>query len=113
MASDEFCHAAKQETLDAALPMRSNDDQIGAPLFRGIDDAFSDVTYLNRCVGLESGITQLLRDSLDQRVSWPLFAFQLRSVARVHLGRSRPDGLQHMQDQNLCILSPKLSDNGP
>ncbi len=31
MASDEFGHAAKQETLDAAAPMRTNDDQIGTP----------------------------------------------------------------------------------
>ncbi len=29
MASDEFRHAAKQETLDASQPMRTNDDQIG------------------------------------------------------------------------------------
>ena len=44
MASDKFCHASKQETLDASLPMRTNHDQIGTPLGCGIDDTFSDVT---------------------------------------------------------------------
>src|SRR5271166_6024197 len=41
MASDEFRHAAQQETLDAASPMRTNDDQIGTPLCCGIDDSLS------------------------------------------------------------------------
>ncbi len=45
VASDEFCHAAKQETPDVSLPVRANNDQISAPLCRAIDDAFSDVTY--------------------------------------------------------------------
>jgi hypothetical protein len=113
MASDEFCHAAKQETPDASLPIRTNHDQIGAPLCRGIEDALSYVTYLDRSVGLESGNTQLLRNSLNQRVGWFCVAFQLRSVAWVHLGGSRRNRLQHMQDQDLRTLNPKLRDNDP
>ena len=54
MASDEFGHTAKQETLDAAPPMRTNDDQIGTPLCSGIDDSLSDVTYLDGGIHLES-----------------------------------------------------------
>ena len=54
MASDEFGHAAKQETLDASLSMRTNDDQIGTPLGCGIDDSLSDVTYLDGGVHLVS-----------------------------------------------------------
>ena len=42
MASDEFGHTAKQETLDAAPPMRTNGDQIGAPLCSGIAVAAVD-----------------------------------------------------------------------
>ena len=56
MASDEFRHAAKQETLDASPPMRTNDDQIGTPLCCGIDDSLSDVTYLDGGVHLEPAL---------------------------------------------------------
>jgi len=45
MASDEFRYAAKQETLDASLPMRTIDDRIGNPLCCEIDDALSNVTH--------------------------------------------------------------------
>lgn len=85
MASDEFCHTSKQETQDASLPMRTNDDQIGAPLLRAIDDALSDVTCLDCSVGLEPGALQLFRNSLDQCVSWHFLALQLGRVAWVHL----------------------------
>jgi hypothetical protein len=57
MASDELRHAAKQETLDASLSMRTNDNQVGAPLFCGIDNALSDVTYLDGGVHLEACTT--------------------------------------------------------
>ena len=81
MASHEFGHTAQQETLDASPPMRTNDDQIGPPLCRGIDDALSDVTYLDGGVHLESCTTQLLGNSLDQLKGWLSLVFQLRSVA--------------------------------
>jgi|SRR5271157_4619797 len=81
MASDEFRHAAKQETLYASLPMRTNDDQIGTPLCCGIDDSLSDVTNLDSGVDLEPGTTQLVRNSLDQLTGWFLLIVQFRSVA--------------------------------
>src|SRR5208337_5344708 len=113
MASDEFGNSVKQETLDAALPMRTNHDQIGTPLGCGIDDCLSDVTYLDGGVHLEPYTTQFVRNSLDQLTGWLLLIFQLRSVASRHLRRSRRNRLQHMQDPDLCILSPKLRDNSP
>src|SRR5271167_710241 len=113
MASDEFRNAAKQETLDASLPMRTNDDQIGAPLCCGIDDALPDVTYLDGGVHLESCITQLFRNSLDQLPGRLLQIFQLRSIAWRHLRWSGRNRLQHMQDPDLSILSSKLRDDGP
>jgi len=81
MASDKFRHAPEQETLDATLPMRTNDDQIGMPVCRGIDDCLSDVTYLDGGVHLESCTTQFLGNSLDQLTGWLFLVFQLRSVA--------------------------------
>src|SRR5665811_84361 len=65
MASDEFCHAAQQETLDACLPMRTNDDHIGMPLGGIIDDRLSNVTYLDGSLHLESCAAQLLAYALD------------------------------------------------
>ena len=47
MASDELGHTAQQETLDASLPMRTNDDQIGMLLGCRIDDRLSNVAYLD------------------------------------------------------------------
>src|ERR1019366_390332 len=111
MASDEFCHAAEQETLDACLPMRTNDDQIGMPLGCIIDDRLSNVTYLDGGVNLESCALQLLRNPLDQLTGWLLLIIQLGSVAWRHLRWGRRTRLQHMQDSDLCILSPKLRDN--
>src|SRR5208337_1888479 len=80
MASDEFGHAAKQETPDASLSMRTNDDQIGTPLGCGIDDSLSDVTYLDGGVHLESCATQFLRNSLDQLTGWLFLVVQLGSI---------------------------------
>jgi hypothetical protein len=113
MASDEFGHAAKQETLDASLPMRTNDDQIGTPLCCGIDNSLSDVTYLDDGVHLESCTTPLVRNSLDQLMGWLFLIVQLGSVPSRHLRGSRRNRLQHMQDPDLCMLSPKLRDNSP
>ena len=81
MASDEFGHAAKQETLDASLSMRTNDDQIGTPLGCGIDDRLSNVTYLDGGVHLESCATQAVRYALNQLMGRLLLIFQLGSVA--------------------------------
>ena len=81
MASDEFCNAAKQETLDGALPMRTNDDEIGTPRFCRIDDRLSDVTYFDGGVHLESCTLQAVRNALDQLTGWLLLIFQLGSVA--------------------------------
>jgi hypothetical protein len=113
MASDEFGHAAKQETLDASLSMRTNDDQIGTPLGCGIHDSLSDVTYLDGSVHLESCATQFLRNSLDQLTGWLFLIFQLGSITWRHLRGSRRNRLQHMQNPDLCMLSPKLRDNSP
>ena len=113
MASDEFRHAAKQETLDARLPVRTYDDQIGTPLCREIDDALSDVTYLDGGVYLESCATQFLRNSLDQLTGWLFLIFQLGSITWRHLRGSWRNRLQHMQNPDLCMLSPKLRDNSP
>src|SRR5271157_3018937 len=113
MASDEFRHAAKQETLDARLPVRTYDDQIGTPLCREIDDALSDVTYLDRTVRLEPRTTQLLRNSLDQLTGWLFLILQFRSIAWRHLRGSRRNRLQHVQDPELRILGPKLHDDCP
>src|ERR1039457_6474728 len=113
IASDEFGHAAEQETLDACLPMRTNDDQIGMPLGCIIDDRLSNVTYLDGGVRLESCALQLLGNPLDQLTGWLLLIVQLGSVAGRHLRWGRRTRLQHMQDSNLCILSSKLRDNGP
>ena len=66
MASNELRHAAKQEAWDATSTMRTDDDQIGTPLFCGIDDSLSDVTNLDGGVHLESPTTQFARNSLDQ-----------------------------------------------
>jgi len=76
MASNEFRHAAEQETLDASLPMRTNHDQIGAPPCCGINDGLSDVTYFDGSVQLETCTTQLLRNSLDQLTGWLFLIFQ-------------------------------------
>jgi hypothetical protein len=111
MASDEFRDAAEQKTPDASLPMRTNDDQIGTPLCCGIDDSLSDVANLDGRVRRESCATQFLRNSLDQLTGWLFLIFQLRSVTWRHLRRSRRNRLQHMQDPDFCILSPKLRDN--
>jgi len=113
MASDEFGHTAKQETPDASLPMRTNDDKIGTPPYCGIDNALSDVTYLDGGVHLEPGTTQLVRNSLDQLTGWLFLIFQLRSAASRHLRGSRRNRLQYMQDPDFCMLSPKLRDNSP
>jgi len=113
MASNEFGHAAKQETLDASLSMRANDDQIGTPLGCGIDDSLSDVTYLDGGVYLESCATQFLRNSLDQLTGWLFLIFQLGSITWRHLRGSWRNRLQHMQNPDLCVLSPKLRDNSP
>src|SRR5271165_6615364 len=113
MASDEFRHATEQETLDASLPMRTNDDQIGTPFCCGIDDALSDVTYLDGGARLEPCSTQLFRNSLDQLMGWLLLLFQLRSVPGRHLRGSRCNRLQHMQNLDFCILRPKLCENSP
>ena len=113
MASNEFGHATKQETLDASLAMGGNDDQIGAPLGCGIDDSFSDVTYLDVGVHLESCATQFLRNSLDQLTGGFFLIFQLGSVAWSHLRGSWRNRLQHMQNPDLCMLTPKLRDNSP
>ena len=113
MASDEFGHAAKQETPDASLSMRTNDDQIGTPLGCGIDDSLSDVTYLDGGVHLESCAKQFLRNSLDQLTGWLFLIVQLGSVTGRHLRWSWRNRLQDMQNPNLCMLSPKLRDNSP
>ena len=113
MASDEFGHAAKQETPDASLSVRTNDDQIGTPLGCRIDDSLSDVTYLDGSFRLESRATQFLRNSLDQLMGWLLLIFQLRSITWRHLRGSWRNRLQHMQHPDLCMLSPKLRDNSP
>jgi hypothetical protein len=113
MASDEFGHAAKQETPDASLSMRANDDQIGTPLGCEVDDSLSDVTYLDGSVHLESCAQQLLRNSLDQLMGWPFLIFQLGSITWRHLRGSRRKRLQHMQNPDLCMLTPKLRDNRP
>ena len=81
MASDEFCNATKQETLDGALSMRANDDQIGTPPGCGIDDRLPDVTYFDGGVHLESCTAQAVRNALDQLTGWLLLIFQLGSVA--------------------------------
>jgi len=73
MASNEFRYATEQETLDASLPMRTNHNQIGAPFCCGIDDALSDVTYLDGGTRLEPCSTQLLRNSLDQLTGQAFF----------------------------------------
>jgi len=81
MTSDKFRHATKQETLEAAPTMRTNDNQIGAPLCCGIDDRLSDVAYLDGSVYFEPGATQLRCNSLYQFMGRFLLIFQLRSVA--------------------------------
>ena len=113
MASDEFGHTAKQETPDASLPMRTNDDKIGTPPYCGIDNALSDVSYLDGGVHLEPGTTQLVRNSLDQLTGCLFLIFQLGSVAWSHLRGSRRNRLQHMQNSDLCMLGRKLRDNSP
>jgi len=113
MATDEFSHAAQQETLNASLSMRTNHDQIGTPLGCGIDDSLSDVTYLEGGVHPESCGTQFLRNSLDQFTGWLFLIFQLGSIACCHLRGSRANRLQHMQNPDLRMLSPKLRDNSP
>src|SRR5208283_4731484 len=104
MASNEFGHAAKQETLDASLSMRGNDDQIGTPLGCEIDDSLSDVTYLDGGVHLESCAAQFLRNSLDQLTGGFFLIFQLGSVAWRHLRGSWLNRLHHMQNRDLCML---------
>jgi len=111
MASNEFRHAAKQEAWDATSTMRTDDDQIGTPLFCGIDNSLSDVTNLDGGVHLESPTTQFARNSLHQLVGWFLLVVQLGSVAWSHLRGSRRTGLQHMQDPNFYMLRAKLRDN--
>src|SRR5208282_1905457 len=113
MASDEFGHAAKQETPDASLSVRTNDDQIGAPLGCRIDDPLSDVTYLDGSVHLESRAQQLLRNSPDQLTGRLFLLFQLGSITWRHLRGSWRNRLQHMQNPDLRMLSPKLRDNSP
>lgn len=113
MASDEFRHASKQEPLNAPSPMGTDDDQIGTPLCYRIEDSLSDVTYFDRGVHREPGATQLARNSLDQLKGRLLLIFQFRSVTWSHLRRSRSTRLQHMQNPNRSMLSPKLRDNGP
>ena len=111
MASDEFGHAAQQETLNVSLSMRTNHDQIGTPLGCGIDDSLSDVTYLDGGVRLESCAKQSLRNSLDQFTGWLFLIFQLGSITCCHLRGSRHNRLQHMQNPDLRMLSPKLRDS--
>ena len=113
MASDEFGHTTEQETLDASLPMRANHDQIGVPLCCGIDDCLSDVSYFDGGIHLESCTSQILRNSLNQLTGWLFLIFQFRSVAWRHLWGSRRTRLQHVQDPDFCVLSPKLRDNSP
>src|ERR1039457_6692690 len=101
MASDELRHAAKQEARDASSSMRTDDDQIGTPLFCGIDNPLSDVTNLDDGVHLESPTTQFARNTLHQLMRWFLLVVQFRGVAWSHLRGSRRTGLQHMQDPNI------------
>lgn len=75
MARNEFCHAAQQETLDASLSMRTNDDQIGVPICCRIDDCLSDVADFDGSVHFETRAMQLLRNSLDQLTGRPSLIF--------------------------------------
>ena len=88
MASDGFRHASQQEALYSSSSMRTNHNEIGMPFRCGIEDAHSDVTYLDSGTRLKSRSTQLLRKSLDEFERWLLLLFQLRSVALGHLWRS-------------------------
>jgi hypothetical protein len=112
MASDELRHAAKQEAWDATSSMRTDDDQIGTPLFCGIDNFLPYVSHLDRGFRLEPHTTHLARNSLDQLMCWFLLVVQFRSVAWSHLRGCRCTRLQHMQDPNLYMLRAKLRDNG-
>ncbi len=113
MASDELGDAAKQETLDASLSMRTNDDQVSTPLDCGIDDCLSDVAYLDGGVHLESCAPQFFRNSLDQITGWLFLIFQLGSVTLRHLRWSWRNRLQYVQYPDLGMLSSKLRDNSP
>ncbi len=47
MAGDELRYAAQQEALNAAFSMRAEDDQVGVPLCRGIEDALPHIACLD------------------------------------------------------------------
>jgi len=93
MASDEFRHTTKQKPPDAPLSMRTNDDEVGAPSGRSIEDGLSDVAYLDRSLSFEPRAAQFLCNSLDQIVGCFFLALQLRSVGGVHLRGSWADWL--------------------
>ncbi len=66
MAGDKLGHAAQQEALDSAAPMRTDDDQIGTPICSVVYYFLSDVAHLDRRSHLESCTAHLLPDSLNQ-----------------------------------------------
>lgn len=77
-----------------------------------LDDGLSDVTYSDGRLHIESSFTQLVPNSLQQCKSRLLLVFQLWRITLRHLWRShRFNRLQHVQNQNLGILSSKLCDN--
>jgi len=94
--------------------MRTNRNEIGMPFRCSIEDAFFDVPHFDSGVCLESRSTQLVRNSLDQCMGRLFLIFQLGSVALSHFWRSHGlNRLQHVQNQNLRILRPKLVHNSP
>ncbi len=81
------------------------------PFNRCLDNGLSGITYFNRRLYTESRSAQLVRDSLQQYKGRPFLVFQLWSVTLCHLRwRHGFNWLQHVQSQNLCVLSPKLGD---
>jgi hypothetical protein len=113
MASYKVCCAAKQKTPNASLPMRANHDQVGAPLHAGVDYALSCISNFDGGISLEACTAKVARDAINQRVGPHSLTFHLRSVADVHFGDCRSDLLQHVQDQDLCGVGPKLLHNSP
>src|ERR1039457_3066142 len=113
MASNRFCHAPQQETLDASLPMRTHRNEVSMPFLCSPEDAHSDVTYFDSSVCFKTGSTQLVRKSLDQCKGWLLLILQFGSVALSHFRWSKSrNRLQHVENQDLSTLRSKLIDDG-
>ncbi len=79
MAGDELRHAAQQEALQAARAVRAEDDEIGAPLGGGVEDALADVAHLDGGLCLEAAARNCL--ATRSTSSWAGFFMSANSGA--------------------------------